>query len=91
MPDLTQRRDPDRADCWFVYYGDVRVGTIAEGAIGVNHAPQWQWQCGFYPGRGDQYGGATDTLDQARAAFATAWKHNLPRCTLRRGRLSGVA
>ena len=80
MPDLTRRRDPDRADCWFLYYGDVRVGTIAS-CIGVNGAPRWQWQCGFYPGRGEQYGGTVDTFDQARAAFATAWQRYLPRCT----------
>ena len=80
MPDLTRRRDPDRVDCWFVYYGDVRVGTIAS-CIGVNAAPQWQWQCGFYPGRGEQYGGSTGTFDEARAAFADNWQRYLPRCT----------
>jgi hypothetical protein len=37
-----------------------------------------QWQCGFYPGRGEQYGGTADTFDQARAAFAERY---LPRCT----------
>src|SRR6266550_6681351 len=30
MPALTRRRSPDAPDeCWHVYYGDVRVGTIA--------------------------------------------------------------
>jgi hypothetical protein len=31
MPALTCRRDLESADeCWHVYFGDVRVGTIAE-------------------------------------------------------------
>jgi hypothetical protein len=30
MPALTRRRDLEATDeCWHVYYGDVRVGTIA--------------------------------------------------------------
>src|SRR4029453_12009944 len=30
MPELTRRRSLDAPDeCWHVYYGDVRVGTIA--------------------------------------------------------------
>jgi len=30
MPDPTRRRSADaRDECWHVYYGDVRVGTIA--------------------------------------------------------------
>jgi hypothetical protein len=29
MCELTRRRDPERPDCWHVYYGDVIVGTIA--------------------------------------------------------------
>ena len=75
MPDLTRRRDPDRADCWFVYYGDARVGTIARG-IGPNAASQWQWLCGFYPGShpGEQRGGTAGTFDQARADFEKAWQ-----------------
>jgi hypothetical protein len=37
MPALTRRRDPDRANCWFVYYGDVRVGAGKHSqVIGVN-------------------------------------------------------
>jgi hypothetical protein len=36
MPALTRRRSPDAPDeCWHVYYGDVRVGTIA---IRTGHA-----------------------------------------------------
>ena len=55
MPDLTRRRDPARADCWFVDDGDVRVGTIASCA-GPN-ADAMAMACGFYPGRGEQYSG----------------------------------
>jgi hypothetical protein len=30
MTALTRRRDPEaREECWHIYYGDVRVGTIA--------------------------------------------------------------
>ena len=32
QPSLTYRRDPNRANCWFVYYGDVQVGTIARAS-----------------------------------------------------------
>jgi hypothetical protein len=28
MPELTRRRSEDRQDCWHIYYGDVRAGTI---------------------------------------------------------------
>jgi hypothetical protein len=81
MPDLTRRRDPSRADCWLVYYGDVHVGTIARRVGHPGAVEAWQWRCGFYPGRGEQYGGTVDTLDQARAAFADVWQRYLPRCT----------
>jgi hypothetical protein len=31
MPELTRRRDPDaQQETWLIYYGDVRVGVIAE-------------------------------------------------------------
>jgi hypothetical protein len=34
MPKLTRRRDPSaRQECWHVYYGDVRVGTIGSADI----------------------------------------------------------
>jgi integrase len=49
MPALTRRRSPDRPDCWKVYYGDVRVGTIAVRAGVPVDVDQWGWQCGFYP------------------------------------------
>jgi hypothetical protein len=51
MPALTRRRDLDAQDeCWHVYYGDVRVGTIAK-RIGIPPGEDpWGWACGFYPG-----------------------------------------
>lgn len=78
MPELTRRADPARADCWLVYYGDVHVGTIARRVGHPGAVEAWRWQCGVYPGRGEQFGGTADTFDQARAAFAERY---LPRCT----------
>ena len=51
MPDLTRRRDLEAADeCWHVYFGDVRAGTIAK-RIGIPpDEDPWGWSCGFYPG-----------------------------------------
>jgi hypothetical protein len=51
MPALTRRRDLEAPDeCWHVYYGDVRVGTIAKRVgIPFDEDP-WGWACGFYPG-----------------------------------------
>jgi hypothetical protein len=50
MPALTRRRDLDAQDeCWHVYYGDVRVGTIAKRiGIPIDEDP-WGW---FLCGRG---------------------------------------
>jgi hypothetical protein len=51
MPALTRRRYQEAQDeCWHVYYGDVRVGTIAKRVgIPLGEDP-WGWACGFYPG-----------------------------------------
>jgi hypothetical protein len=50
MPTLTRRRSNDHHDCWHVYFGDVRVGTIAQ-RIGIPRDQHlWGWTCGFYPG-----------------------------------------
>jgi hypothetical protein len=76
MPILTRRPNPERHDCWHVYYGDVRVGTIAK-RVGIppDQAP-WGWTCGFYPGShpGECTQGMAGTLDQARAGFESAWR-----------------
>jgi hypothetical protein len=50
MPALTRRRDPDRQNCWRVFYGDVCVGTIGRRAGVPIDVDQWEWGCGFYPG-----------------------------------------
>jgi hypothetical protein len=77
MPELTRRRSLDAPeDCWHVYYGDVRVGTIAV-RTGIPHREDpWGWICGFYPGSepGEYADGTAVTFDQARADFERAWK-----------------
>ena len=51
MRALTRRLSPDAPDeCWHVYYGDVRVGTIALRTGIPHHEDPWGWACGFYPG-----------------------------------------
>ncbi|MEA2831393.1 MAG: hypothetical protein QOF22_2141 [Bradyrhizobium sp.] len=68
MPALTRRLSPAaREECWQIFYGDIRVGTIAKRVGIPNDQPRWGWSCGFYPGShpGDCTGGAAATLDQA--------------------------
>ncbi|MCA1379426.1 hypothetical protein I6F34_01150 [Bradyrhizobium sp. BRP05] len=78
MTELTRRPDgdPHRDGGWFVYYGDVRVGHIGKRAGVPTHAPQWGWNCGFYPGcdPGQQASGTAETFEEARAGFEEAWK-----------------
>jgi hypothetical protein len=51
MPALTRRRSADAPDeCWHVFYGDVRVGTIAIRTGMPPGEDPWQWNCGFCPG-----------------------------------------
>jgi hypothetical protein len=51
MPTLARRRSLEaRDECWHVYYGDVRVGTIAIKSGAPSDVDQWGWNCGFYPG-----------------------------------------
>jgi hypothetical protein len=76
MRTLTRRRSNDHHDCWHVYFGDVRVGTIAQ-RIGIPRDQHlWGWTCGFYPGShpGECTQGTAATLDQARAGFEAAWR-----------------
>lgn len=86
MTALTRRREPDiHQECWHIYYGDTRAGTITERA-GVPHdVDQWGWSVGFYPvdHRPDEYqpSGTAETFEQARAEFEEAWHDYLPRCT----------
>jgi hypothetical protein len=75
MTALTRRQDIDvQYECWHVYYGDVRVGTIAK-RIGIPPGEDpWGWACGFYPGchPREQTHGTAATFDQARAEFEEA-------------------
>ena len=79
MPALTRRRDPDaQQETWQIYYGDVHVGTISEGAGKPTGTPSWQWVCGFYPGNPAEHArGSAKTFDQARGAFEIAWRYFL--------------
>jgi hypothetical protein len=77
MPALTRRRDPDRAgECWLIYYGDVRVGTIAIRTGNPDATDGWGWHCGFYPGSkpGECTSGTAATFNKARAAFEASWR-----------------
>jgi hypothetical protein len=74
MPALTRRRYPERQDCWHIFYGDVRVGTIATRTGNPHDTDQLEWSCGFYPGSrpGEYRSGTAATFDQARAGFEAA-------------------
>jgi hypothetical protein len=77
MPELTRRRSLDAPeDCWHVYYGDVRVGTIAIRTGVPHHEDPWGWICGFYPGSepGEYLDRTAAIFNQARADFETAWR-----------------
>ena len=80
MPELTRRRYPERHDCWHVFYGDVRVGTIARRVGCPVDVDQWSWICGFYPGMepGEYQDGTAIDFDHARADFEAAWRRILP-------------
>jgi hypothetical protein len=72
MPALTRRRSLDAPDeCWHVYYGDVRVGTIAIRTGIPPHEDPWGWNCGFYPGSHPREctDGTAANFDQARTDF----------------------
>ena len=76
MPELTRRRSPDAPDeCWHVFYGDVRVGTIALRTGMPPGEDPWSWSCGFYPGSHPREctGGTAATFNQARTDFEAAW------------------
>jgi hypothetical protein len=80
MPELTRRRSLDAPDeCWHVWYGDVRVGTIAIRTGMPPGEDPWQWNCGFYPGShpGECTDGTAATFKRARADFEKAWREFL--------------
>jgi hypothetical protein len=69
---LTRCRDPDAPqETWQVYYGDVRVGSIAVRSGNPTDTDSWGWRCGFYPGSHprDCTSGTAATFGQARAEF----------------------
>jgi hypothetical protein len=79
MPTLTRRRSTDaREECWHIYYGDMRVGTIAR-RVG-NPFDSDPWEC---------TSDTAETFDQARSDFEAAWMVFLSKRT--EGRLSGMA
>jgi hypothetical protein len=77
MPALTRRRSKDpREECWHVYYGDVRVGTIAIRSGNPADTEPWACICGFYPGSHPREctSGTAASFDEARLAFESAWR-----------------
>jgi hypothetical protein len=95
MPTLTRRRYPERPDCWHIYYGDVRVGTIARRVGNPFDTDPWEWTCGFYPGShpGECTSDTSETFDQARTEFEAAWQcsyRSEPRPIFRNGVISGI-
>ena len=69
MPELTRRRSLDAPDeCWHVWYGDVRVGTIAIRTGMPPGEDPWGWACGFYPSHRVKY-----RLE--KRASAGRWSH----------------
>jgi hypothetical protein len=72
---LTRRADPDRADCWQVYCGDIHAGTIARSTGRPNAQNEWTWSAGSYPGSGpgEIKGGTALTFEKDKAKFERAW------------------
>jgi len=65
--ELTRRLSRDaREECWQIFYGDVRVGTIAKRVGIPNDNPRWGWTCGHETG-------SAATFEQARAGFEAGW------------------
>ena len=72
---LTRHRNFDRAECWFIFWRDIRAGTITR-AVGMPNAVNcWNWSAGFYPGSHPRVikSGSADTFEEARAQFLPAW------------------
>src|SRR3981189_162848 len=88
----TRRRSTDaREECWHIYYGDVRVGTIAKRVGNPFDTDPWQWSCGFYPGShpGEHQDGTAATFDEARRRFRASM--DLVSVETYRSRFPGVA
>jgi hypothetical protein len=84
MPELTRRRSTDAPEeCWHVYWGDIRAGTIQiRSGIPFDEGP-WGWSCGFYPGShpGEHEDGTAATFEEARVDFEDAWQRFLSKRT----------
>ena len=78
MPELSYRRNFNAtAECWHIFYGGIRVGTIALRTEIPHHADHpWGWKCGFYPGAHskERTSGTAANFDQARAELEKAWR-----------------
>src|SRR6266852_6515103 len=93
MPTLTRRRYPERPDCWHIYYGDVRVGTIARRVGNPHDTDPWEWTCGFYPGSHPREctSDTSETFDQARSdsrRHGSCFHRSGPRPIFRLGAIS---
>ena len=82
MNELTRRRAKEaNQETWYIYYGDVQVGTIGRRAGVPVDVDQWGWSCGFFPpAHLGSVSGTAPTFDEARAAFEDAWRDYLPNC-----------
>jgi hypothetical protein len=71
MPALSRRPLDTPDECWHVYYGDVRVGTIAIRTGMPPGEDPLSWACGFYPGCHPREctDGTAETFNQARKDF----------------------
>lgn len=81
MPELTRRRVHDEPESWHIYYDGVRVGVISRRSGNPLGTAPWRWSCGFYPGGrpGEDRDGTAPTFEDARTAFAEAWRGYLPK------------
>ncbi|MGY4445897.1 hypothetical protein ACVWZR_000554, partial [Bradyrhizobium sp. i1.3.1] len=78
---LTRRRsDNPHQETWYIYFTDVRIGTIGVRAGVPIHADQWHWSVGFYPGMDPGTGrrGIAATFEAACEAFEAPWTELLP-------------
>jgi hypothetical protein len=75
MTALTRRRNPEvPEESWHVYFGDVRVGTIAIKSGAPSDVDRWGWICGFYPDShpGEYLTGSAPDFERSRADFEAA-------------------
>jgi hypothetical protein len=80
MPELTRKRVNEQPECWHIHYDAVLVGVISRRSGNPRDTDSWRWQCGFYPGSkpSEERYGTAPRFDDARVAFAAAWRVYLP-------------